>query len=278
MTDFPWSDELTLDSHGIWRTTMSAPVSYPENDSDTCFQLEDTSFWFAHRNRVIAAVLDRFPPAGILLDLGAGNGFVAQHLQRCGHRVAALEPSTTGAENCRLQRGLGQVICAEFVQADLHSESVPSIGAFDVLEHIEGDADAVAEIARVLTPNGMFYGTVPAHMALWSGSDVEAGHYRRYGRAALLRLLDPHFDVLFTSGFFKPLIVPQFLVRAVPYRLRLPTPSLAGGDKAHAPQRTNTPEGIMTKLLRRETARIAGGSQLTLGASLVFAARRKPTA
>jgi hypothetical protein len=48
-------------------------------DSD-CFALEDSSFWFAHRNACLLAVLRQFPTIGPFFDVGGGNGFVAAAL------------------------------------------------------------------------------------------------------------------------------------------------------------------------------------------------------
>jgi hypothetical protein len=36
---------------GIWYSDAKAEISYPEKGNDDCMQIEDSSFWFAHRNR-----------------------------------------------------------------------------------------------------------------------------------------------------------------------------------------------------------------------------------
>jgi SAM-dependent methyltransferase len=59
------------------------------------------------------------------------------------------------------------------------------VTAFDVLEHIEEDYLAAAEITRVLRPGGTALIAVPADMALWSEHDVAVGHVRRYTRETL---------------------------------------------------------------------------------------------
>ncbi|WP_262401354.1 class I SAM-dependent methyltransferase [Actinomadura sp. CNU-125] len=63
--------------------------------------------------------------------------------------------------------------------------------ALDVLEHIEDDgARPAAELARVLRPGGTALVSVASDMALWSARDVAAGRVRRYGRRALVELLE----------------------------------------------------------------------------------------
>jgi hypothetical protein len=59
---------------GYW-SGETAAVSYPEAGNDECLAIEETSFWFLHRNRAILELLQAFPPPpGPLLDAGGGNG------------------------------------------------------------------------------------------------------------------------------------------------------------------------------------------------------------
>jgi SAM-dependent methyltransferase len=63
------------------------------------------------------------------------------------------------------------------------------VTAFDVLEHIDEDYLAAAEIARVLRPGGTALIAVPCDMALWSAHDDAVGHVRRYSRSELTGLV-----------------------------------------------------------------------------------------
>ena len=63
------------------------------------------------------------------------------------------------------------------------------VTAFDVLEHIDEDYLAAAEIARVLQPGGTALIAVPCDMALWSAHDDAVGHLRRYSRSGLAGLV-----------------------------------------------------------------------------------------
>ncbi|MFD0537971.1 methyltransferase domain-containing protein [Actinomadura luteofluorescens] len=62
--------------------------------------------------------------------------------------------------------------------------------ALDVLEHVEDDERAAAEVARVLRPGGTVLVSVPCDMALWSAHDVALGRVRRYSRRTLVELLE----------------------------------------------------------------------------------------
>ena len=56
------------------------------------------------------------------------------------------------------------------------------VTAFGVLEHIEDDAGAVREWARVLRPGGQLVLLTSAYRWMWSGHDVSNHHVRRYRR------------------------------------------------------------------------------------------------
>ena len=78
---------LALDADGLWHAAQCEAISYPEEGNAACLAVEDSSFWFRHRNRCIeAAVATALAPRqGFFLDVGAGNGYVARGLnQSCG--------------------------------------------------------------------------------------------------------------------------------------------------------------------------------------------------
>lgn len=58
--------------------------------------------------------------------------------------------------------------------------SFDAVCLFDVLEHLEDDRAALAEVRRVLKPGGLLFISVPLHPGLWSAHDVACGHFRRY--------------------------------------------------------------------------------------------------
>lgn len=72
LSDF--AADLLSGPDGIWRGRGTEPVSYPVSANDACFELEDSSFWFTHRNACLTVMLDRFPTSGPFFDVGGGNG------------------------------------------------------------------------------------------------------------------------------------------------------------------------------------------------------------
>ncbi len=217
------SEGLTRDETGVWRTSDEGIVSYPVGGHNVFRSIEDVSFWFRHRNRCIVSAVDRFTPHGhgIFADIGGGNGYVSVELSRHGRPVVLLEPGIVGARNA-LQRGVKNVICAPLKSAKLKAGVFDAVGLFDVIEHIEDDVDFLLEVSKVLSETGLLFITVPWSSVLWSRADIEAGHYRRYSKVTLRRLLsEAGFRDLYTGCLFGPLPLPVFLMRAVPFRLGL---------------------------------------------------------
>ena len=62
--------------HGIWFSKKRSHISYPEDGNLRCLAVEDSSFWFKHRNKCIIESMRLFPPEGVVYDVGAGNGYV----------------------------------------------------------------------------------------------------------------------------------------------------------------------------------------------------------
>jgi SAM-dependent methyltransferase len=68
-------------------------------------------------------------------------------------------------------------------------------GTFDlvvcmnVLEHIEDALGTLRHLIRMIRPGGTFFLLVPAHQFLYNAFDIESGHFRRYNRRGMLRLI-----------------------------------------------------------------------------------------
>jgi len=208
----------------------------------------------------------------MVYDIGGGNGFVSLALQTSGFRVALLEPGI-GAINA-IQRGVHNVIRATLHDACLSSASVPAVCLCDVLEHIEDEQGCLSELRRILTPGGRFYCTVPAHRWLWSGEDVEAGHYRRYTIESIRRALEQAgFTVDYVTHFFSYLPVPIWLLRVLPHQLsREPkVPRATNSAQHHHLPRLLQP--IVGAIHRLELAALEARVVLPFGSSLLCVAK-----
>lgn len=149
--------------------------------------LEDRHWWYKERRAILARQLRRLPAAGRALDIGAAGGGNTRVLQAHGWQAVALEYSDSVADIAKA-RGIS-AIRADARDLPLEDNSVGLVTAFDILEHIDEDYLAAAEIGRVLKPGGTALIAVPCDMALWSAHDDEVGHVRRYSRPELVSLM-----------------------------------------------------------------------------------------
>ncbi|HJW46447.1 MAG TPA: class I SAM-dependent methyltransferase [Lysobacter sp.] len=140
-----------------------------------------------------ARVLDltREIPPGSLLEIGPGAGTLLTEFAGRGFRCDALELSSEAREL------VANVACAAGSRIGLHDSPRPewkggfdSLFAFDVLEHIEDDRGALRQWASWLRPGGVMVLSVPARMSLWTAGDEWAGHFRRYERDQLVKLVE----------------------------------------------------------------------------------------
>jgi len=124
---------LKLGADGIWYSAERGAVSYPSDGNQTCFLIEESSFWFNHRNACIAAAVKSFPPRGNgpIFDIGGGNGFVSVGLMRAGFETVLVEPGPVGARNGKT-RGIPTVICATTDDAGFASATLDAVGLFSM--------------------------------------------------------------------------------------------------------------------------------------------------
>lgn len=262
------------DAHGLWVSKSRSQVSYPVADNEVCYQIEDSSFWFKHRNRCIVQCVRAYPPSGAVFDVGGGNGFVSLALQDAGWDTVVVEPGVVGASNAR-RRGLPEVICSTFEDAGFRPKSLPAVGMFDVLEHVEDDEAFLRKLHDAMVPGGRFYLTVPSYQWLWSAEDTYAGHFRRYSLTSLTaRLAAAGFECEFGSYLFAILPLPVFLLRSIPYLLgskTITTSENAANDHA---------AGRLDKLLNRtfawEQNRLGRQRPIPVGSSCLVVAKARP--
>ena len=261
------SSGLTPDESGCWVSPAPGAVSYPDDGNASCFEIEEKSFWFRHRNACITDVIRRFPPPGVLFDVGGGNGAVAAAIERAGFETVLIEPGRQGALNAR-SRGLQRVVCSTLGDAGFREHALPAVGLFDVLEHIDDDTRFLSQISELLIPEGRLYITVPAYSWLWSAEDARAGHFRRYRLSTLRRILSTcGFTVEFATYIFWFLPLPILLFRAIPYRLGFSERF----DPQAAAQDHRLPSGMAGRFLNwamaLEEVRLARDARMPFGGS-----------
>ena len=267
------AENLVQQNDGIWYSGVRSRVSYPVEGNQSCFAVEDISFWFKHRNMCITEAVRQFPPAGPVLDIGGGNGYVSKGLIEAGIEAILVEPGPEGARNAR-RRGIETVICSTLDDAGFISGAIPAAGMFDVLEHIEDHEEALKNIRELIQPKGYLYLTVPAYKFLYSYEDHEAGHFRRYNRGSITALMESTgFTVKYFTYIFSFLPVPIFLFRTLPTRLGLHRQSTAATVQKEHKATSGFIGSLMNITFDKEIRRIRQRKEIVFGGSCLVVAR-----
>jgi hypothetical protein len=171
---------------------------------------------------------------------------------------------------------LEHVICGTTHSAGFKNSTLPAIGVFDVVEHIEDDIGFLRHLWDLLEPGGMLYLTVPAFNFLWSHEDVNAGHFRRYTTGAMeMKLVEGGFKPVYGTYIFGFLPLPVFLLRALPYRLGLVGKGAAGKEvKRDHSQKQGLLGTMMASFLESELNKIMTAKSEGFGGSCMVAARK----
>lgn len=150
--------------------------------------VEERHWWFREKRNILARELRRLGPPGRALDIGAAGGGNSRVLLELGWQTVAGDLSETAVA---IARGWGlDAVHADVRDLPWDSGTFDLVTAFEILEHIDEDHVAAAEIFRVLRPGGTALITVPADMRLWSAHDEAVDHVRRYSRPGLTRVAE----------------------------------------------------------------------------------------
>ncbi len=171
--------------------------------------------WERARLAFVDDLVTAHAAAGDVVDIGAGDGFVAHHFARRGRRVVAVDAHYNDDDLAKLRTG--------GVQA---TTTVPTGRQFtlalllDVIEHVDDDVGLLRVARDVLVDDGVAVITVPAWPQLFSRHDRALHHHRRYTPASLRTAVElAGLRVVVDGGLFHSLIAPR-LLSVVGERLR----------------------------------------------------------
>lgn len=130
------------------------------------------------------------PPAPLdVLEVGCGQGAAGARLASLGQYVGVEPDDSSYAVAVERIGAAGGEVRHGSVETLHDGELFDLVCAFEVLEHIEDDAAAVAAWIERLRPGGHLLLSVPAHSSRFAAADELVGHYRRYDPPAMRLLL-----------------------------------------------------------------------------------------
>lgn len=254
---------------------LAAAEDYPEDVFAELAAVEERSFWFRARNRILLRQFERYVGAGAarVLEVGCGTGFVLKGLAERfpEYRLLGAEAFVSGLEFARRR-----VERAAFCQLDAtrmpFRGEFDAVGIFDVLEHLSDDEAALRGARQALRERGWLLVTVPQHAWLWSPLDEASGHKRRYSRRELVKKVEAAgFEVESVSSFVTALL-PAMVVS------RRRGADDGGADAKARAMRDLSPgrvlNGIGNAAMRVDEFLMGLGVSLPVGGSLVLVARK----
>jgi SAM-dependent methyltransferase len=151
-----------------------------------------------------------------VLEVGSGTGNITRFLCSDGREVTATD--IVSAYRSELERLFGDNPKVRVEKFDLTARTpdaffidpFDSVVCLNVLEHIEDDLFALAQIRDSLAPDGKLALLVPAHQFLYGEFDRAIGHFRRYERRELAGKLKKAGFIVLEMKFFS-------LVAALPW-------------------------------------------------------------
>lgn len=171
-------------------------------------------WWFRGRQAIVAGILhSKGITSGHFVDLGAG-----------AESLLPDQLSITKVDMVTPESVIGCFVQASVEALPFADGSFDGAGLFDVLEHLDDPSACLAEVTRIVGPQGVVLITVPAYRWLWSDHDDLVGHRRRYTRRSLVNELESMgLRVSWMSGFYG-FLIPPALIRRVHYCERAMAP------------------------------------------------------
>ena len=149
--------------------------------------------YILRKQNILRALRSILPEIESFVDIGCGAGDLACTLAELGLVGTAYDFSRDAIDMARSMQARRSIDGARlrFVHSQDSLEQMQGtydlVLCMEVLEHIEDDAAAFAELVRLT--NKYLILSVPAKRCLFGASDTLAGHYRRYDRSDLEGLI-----------------------------------------------------------------------------------------
>ncbi len=170
---------------------------------------ETYSSGLADARSYISWVVDQFRAylRGRILEVGIGHGSYCEVLAHHGDYVG-IDIDEAEVRSSRALFPDRSFETCDITDRDQIASVIPdgadSILCLNVIEHIEDDGKAVANLVSTLRPGGHLLLGVPAHMALFNDMDRLAGHLRRYDTGTVRRLMSNQPVDILELRYFNP--------------------------------------------------------------------------
>ena len=217
------------------------------------------------RRELRAALGDR---RSQVLDAGCGTGGLIRRMsvQNPAWQWTGVDLSPVACELART-RTTAEIREASITALPFPDASFDAVVSADVIYHVDDDAAALKEFARVLRPGGCVVLNVPAHPWLWSYHDVATHSKRRYVRSDVRAKLTAAGFANTRATHWNTLLLPLVILR----RKIFPAPG-SRSDVHLYPTPVELGFGAMMAL---ERGWLSTGASFPIGSSILATARKR---
>jgi len=175
---------------------------------ETMARVQNKHWWFLGRKRAFETLISKLMLSknSRILEIGAGTGANLLMLSTFGS-VSACE---SDGDSRKFLEEAGWNVLPGFLPNSLpeFEYKFDLICLFDVLEHIEDDVSSVSKIKDLLMPHGVLVVACPAYQWLYEDYDKKLGHFRRYTKTSLDKILKLNQFEIIESGYINTFLLP----------------------------------------------------------------------
>lgn len=141
------------------------------------------------------------------LEIGIGGGNLITDLKKISIKGSGVDISQEAIEAVKnLTDEKIQISKKNFLEMEERDKYDLIIG-LELIEHLKDDKTALKKINQLLIKDGLLIISVPAHQRKWSIIDEWAGHYRRYEKKEIIKILkEENFQIKEVYNYGFPLL------------------------------------------------------------------------
>jgi len=145
---------------------------------------------------------------GSLLEIGTGQGNFRKYFKSISNYIS-IDLDESVIERAKARNPNDSYFKIDITKKEdidkLKKYPIDTILCVNVLEHIEDDKQAIENMMSLLKPEGNLLLFVPAFGSIYNKLDELAGHYRRYNRSSIKKLVENQSYQIVLNQYFNPI-------------------------------------------------------------------------
>ncbi len=137
-----------------------------------------------------------------ILEVGAGIGNISDFLM-FKKQITLLDVEPTYVDYLKQKYGFRKPDSLKIYNQDISAKNLGELNnrkydtiiLLNTLEHIKDEKQTMQNMAKLCVPGGKIIILVPALQSIYGSTDKAFGHYRRYNKNSLLKLIKPLADL-----------------------------------------------------------------------------------